>query len=190
MNNSRQTVDPVTLVISEIVRPDRIQEYEAWARGINHAARDFEGYLGTNVIRPRDHAFPEYVTIVKFDNYAHFRTWQASPVCREWLGKVRDLVEERVYQQQSYEPEMWFTLSRAASRKATQPAYHKQVIVGAIAVYPLILLANTLLGPFLKGFHPQLGLLISVFFVSALLTYPVMPWLTRTLDFWLYPKRR
>ncbi|MBF2029411.1 MAG: antibiotic biosynthesis monooxygenase [Oscillatoriales cyanobacterium C42_A2020_001] len=189
MNQSDPDFDPVTLVISEIVKPDRIQEYEAWTRGINHAAREFEGYLGANIIRPRDHAFPEYVTIVKFDNYAHFRTWQVSPICQEWLAKAKDLVDQRVYQRQSYEPEMWFTLSRTATNKPKQPAYYKQVIVGAIAVYPLILLANTLLGPILKGLHPQLALLMSVFFVSALLTYPVMPWLTRTLSFWLYPKR-
>jgi antibiotic biosynthesis monooxygenase (ABM) superfamily enzyme len=66
------------------------------------------------------------------------------------------------------------------------------VILGVLAVYPLILLANWLLDPFLKGFHPLVSLFISVLFVSALLTYPVMPWLTRLLNFWLYPsvKRR
>ncbi|PSN11398.1 antibiotic biosynthesis monooxygenase, partial [filamentous cyanobacterium CCT1] len=65
---------------------------------------------------------------------------------------------------------------------------YKQVVLGVLAVYPLILLANTLLGPLLVGLPPLLALLISVIFVSALLTYPVLPWLSKGLGFWLYPK--
>jgi antibiotic biosynthesis monooxygenase (ABM) superfamily enzyme len=54
-------------------------------------------------------------------------------------------------------------------------------------VYPLILLSNLLLSPLLKELPALLGLLISVIFISALLTYPVMPYLTKMLTFWLYP---
>lgn len=68
------------------------------------------------------------------------------------------------------------------------PPYSKQVVLGVLAVYPLILLANALLGLLLGGLPPLLGLFILVVFVSALLTYPVMPWLSKGLGFWLYPK--
>ncbi|MBE9112840.1 antibiotic biosynthesis monooxygenase, partial [Nodosilinea sp. LEGE 07298] len=68
------------------------------------------------------------------------------------------------------------------------PPYYKQVVLGVLAVYPLILLANGLLGPLLIGLPPLLALFISVIFVSALLTYPIMPWLSKGLAFWLYPK--
>lgn len=189
MNHLHQPSDSITLVVSEVVKPDRVEDYEVWVSGINQAASQFNGYLGTSIIRPRDHTHPEYVTIVKFDNYDHFKIWQTSPVCQEWLSKVADLVVTRTRQQKYYEPELWFTLSPNALRKPSHPAYYKQVILGVMAVYPLILLANVTIAPFLKGLPPNLGLLISVCFVSALLTYPVMPWLTRSLDFWLYPKR-
>lgn len=56
---------------------------------------------------------------------------------------------------------------------------NKKVIIGMTAVYPLILLVNQGVGPFLTGLPPKLALLISVMFVSALMTYPVMPLLTR-----------
>ena len=185
MRNSSQSC-PVTLVISEVVKSDRLDDYEAWTRGINQAARQFEGYLGTDIIRPRDHNYPEYVTIVKFDNYENFRHWRSSAVCQEWLENVQDLVIERTTQQRSG-MELWFTLPKNASYQPPQPAYYKQVIVGAISVYPLILFTNATLGPFLKGLPDKLALFISVVFLSSLLTYPVMPWLTRALSFWLYP---
>jgi uncharacterized protein len=179
--------DPITMVISEIVEPDQIQKYEVWAKDINHAAQQFDGFLGVEVIRPRDHDHPEYVVIVKFDNYLHFRNWSTSPEYQMWIDKSRDLIAARSYQELPTGIELWFNLPNRLKRKIPRAAYYKSVIVGVLAVYPLILLANALLGPFLKPLPSLLGLLISVTFVSALLTYPVMPWLTTLLSGWLYP---
>jgi antibiotic biosynthesis monooxygenase (ABM) superfamily enzyme len=39
----------------------------------------------------------------------------------------------------------------------------------------------------LQGLPALLSLLISVTFISALLSYPVMPYATKLLAFWLYP---
>lgn len=54
-------------------------------------------------------------------------------------------------------------------------------------LYTLAKYNNVLLNPVLKQLPALLGLLISVTFVSALLTYPIMPWLTKLPGFWLYP---
>lgn len=175
-----------TLVISEVVEPSQIQAYEAWSKGFNQAAQQFAGFLGVDVIRPHDHAHPEYVVIVKFDSYAHFRHWRTSPTFQQWVEQGRGLVVDRS-QQQLGGVEMWFTLPPNAANTLPEPAYYKKVVLDVLAVYPLILLADVLLGQFLKPLPPLIGLLISVTFVSALLTYPVMPWLTRLLGFWLYP---
>lgn len=180
---------PITLVISELVQPNQIRHYEAWAAGINQAVQQFEGFLGVDVIRPREHDYPEYVIILKFDNYPHLRIWLASASYRQWIAKSEPFIIRRSRQQLPSGVEVWFNLPASQSPALSQPAYYKKVILGVLSVYPLILLANWLLGPFLLGFHPLLSLLISVIFVSALLTYPVMPWLTQLLNFWLYPSR-
>lgn len=190
MQDPQPQSGPITFVISEVVEPRHIQEYEAWTKGINRAAQQFEGFLGVEIIRPRDHIYPEYVVIVKFDNYAHFREWTASQTYREWMEKSKDLVAERSRQQLPSGIEMWFTLPKNVPHRTSQPAFYKKVVLGVLAVYPLILLANVLLDPLLKGFHPLIGLLISVIFVSVFLTYPVMPWLTKLLNVWLYPSAR
>jgi len=187
MQDLQSQSSPITLVISEVVEPGRLQEYEAWTKGINQAVQQFEGCLGVETIRPRDHDYPEYVVIVKFDQYVNFRHWLASSTYKKWMEKSSNLVAVRSRQQLPSGLEMWFTLPKNSMRKMPQPAYYKQVILGVITVYPLILVANVVIGPFLKGLPPLLGLLISVTFVSALLTYPVMPWLTKLLSFWLYP---
>ncbi len=187
MTNTHPQSEPITLVISEVVKPGRIPEYEIWTRELNMAASQFEGFLGVDVIRPRDSNYPEYVVIVKFDRYTHFRVWLTSPIYKKWLKKARDLIVTRSHQQQSSGLVLWFTLPSHATPMTAQPAYYKMVILGTLSVYPLILLINALLNPFLKGLPPLLSLLISVTVLSALLTYPVMPWLSHLLRFWLYP---
>ncbi len=189
MQNPSLLSDPITLVISEVVDPNKIPQYEAWTKGINQAAQQFEGFLGVEVIRPRDHAYPEYVVIVKFDNYAHCRTWLASATYQAWMARSQEFIADRSQQHLPGGLEVWFSLPRT-SVQASTPPYYKKVILGVLAVYPLILLANWLLNPLLQGLPPLMGLFISVIFVSALLTYPVMPWLTRLLQFWLYPTQR
>jgi uncharacterized protein len=183
---------PITLVISEVVKPSQATAYEAWTKGINRDAQKFEGYLGIDVIRPRDHHHPEYVVIVKFDTYDHLRTWLASPTYRAWMEQSYQLIAARSQQHLPNGLELWFTLPKQQTGLQSplpHPPYYKQVVVGVLAVYPLILLANGLLGPLLAGLPPLLALFISVIFVSALLTYPVMSWLSKGLAFWLYPRK-
>jgi antibiotic biosynthesis monooxygenase (ABM) superfamily enzyme len=182
---------PVTLVISEVVEPSQVSAYEAWTKGINRDASQVDGFLGVEVIRPRDHEHPEYVVIVKFETYEHLRSWLISPIYRDWMDRSYGLIAARSQQQLPSGLEMWFTLPRERSGLRSplpSPPYYKQVVLGVLGVYPLILLANRLLGPLLAGLPSLLGLFISVIFVSALLTYPVMPWLSKKLEFWLYPK--
>jgi uncharacterized protein len=182
-----ESVTPITLVISEVVDLNYVREYEAWTRGINHVAQEFAGFLGVEVISPRVDGYPEYVVIVKFDNYKHFRTWMTSSVYHDWLQKSRHFISARSSQQLPNGMEMWFSLPKNKWTEHTDPPYYKKVILGILAVYPLILLSNLLLNPFLPSLNYFLSLLISVIFVSALLTYPVMPKLTKSLSFWLYP---
>jgi antibiotic biosynthesis monooxygenase (ABM) superfamily enzyme len=190
MQTSQQSSGPITLVISEIVEPDRIEEYEAWTQGINQAVQQFEGCLGVETIRPRDHSHPEYVVIVRFDNYDHFRAWSKSSTYQDWMERSQDLVKARSRQQMPSGMEVWFSLPQNSSQTSQHPTYYKKVILGVLAVYPLILLSNTVLGPLTAAWHPLLAILISCLFVSALLTYPVMPWLSSILSFWLYPPTR
>lgn len=187
MDHSHPSSDPVTLVISEVVAPNRLQDYEAWVRGINQAAQQFEGFRAVDVLRPKDNPYSEYVVIVRFDSYEHLRVWLTSSTYQRWMERSRGLISWKSYQHLPSGLEVWFSFPRPGQPSPTQPSYYKKVVLGVLAVYPLILLSDALLGPVLSGLPPRLGLLVSVIFVSALLTYPVMPLLTKVLSFWLYP---
>ncbi|MDX2256186.1 MAG: antibiotic biosynthesis monooxygenase [Pseudanabaenaceae cyanobacterium bins.39] len=177
----------ITMVISEVVAPHQISEYEAWTKEINQAAQQFAGFIGVDIIRPRDEQHPEYVVIVKFDSYEHYWNWLNSAEYKYWMQQARKFISRRSHQYQPSGLELWFTLPRQYQKQVTAPAYYKQVIIGVLSVYLLILLSNLVISPWLTWLPDLLALLISVTFVSALISYPVMPYLTKVLGFWLYP---
>ncbi|MEM6839770.1 MAG: antibiotic biosynthesis monooxygenase [Cyanobacteria bacterium P01_C01_bin.120] len=186
MGETRPLSEPVTLVVSEIVKPRAIPAYEDWCQGISLATQQFEGFLGVDIIRPRDVHHSEYVVIVRFQTYEHLRRWLKSPSYRSWIKKGSQFF---IAKRQG--TDLWFQLpplNAAGVAVLSDPPYYKKVVLGVMAVYPLILLANVVLDPMLTKLPPLMGLFFSVILVSALLTYPVMPYLSKAMNFWLYPE--
>lgn len=184
--DENEKTTPITLVISEVARLDRIQEYEAWAKGLIQAIEQFEGFIGVDVIRPSDHTHPEYVIIIIFDSYNDLKQCQESPIFAECMDRSQALIVGEAFIQKASGLEIWFTLPDA-SRYMPKPAYYKMVIVSVIAVYSIVLLVEVTLGPYLSRLPFLLSLFISIAIVSVFMTYPVMPYLTHWLNFWLYP---
>jgi hypothetical protein len=184
--SERAAPAPITMVISEVARLDRLQEYEAWAEDLIREVKTFEGFNGLDVIRPSDHAHPEYVIIIIFDEYDHLKLWQESEIYDELMTRSQGLIVGEAQVQKASGMELWFTLPDE-SRFMPKPAYYKMVAISTIGVFSLVLLIDLILGPLLEDLPYLLGLLISVLAVSVFMTYPVMPFLTHWLNSWLYP---
>ncbi len=80
---------PVTVVVSRVVRPDAVPEFERWIDGICREAARFVGHLGATILRPSGPNRPEYVLIFSFDRYEHLRAWNESEVRASWIGRAR-----------------------------------------------------------------------------------------------------
>lgn len=175
----------VGLVISELVRADRIVEYEEWSAGICEAAKSAPGFRARQVIEPRDSTHLEYLIVLKFDTLPNLDLWHESDDCRDWLAKSAAFIERRSHHDPGVGVEMWYTRPDPV---AISPPFWKQVVIGVIAVYPSIILLRWLTTPILAPLKlpPDLNLLISVFLLSCLLTWPLMPMLTRFFNRWLY----
>ena len=187
-----KTLEPVTLVISKVVKPNKNDAYEAWAKGINKVIKRFDGFIGVDVIRPRDHTHNEYVVIIRFENIDALNKWQTSPICRSWLSNAEELIETQSKYQKSDDLEFWFTLPEQDLNLTTpqNPPYYKKVVVGILSVYPLIMLSNIFIAPYTSELPYLLRVLVSVVVISSLMSYPMIPWISKLLGFWLYPKTK
>lgn len=177
---------PVTAVISQRV-PARYQvEYERWMQGISEAARQFPGHMGITVIRPEAGICVEFVIILKFDCYSNLKRWLDSEERQQWLAKAQPFIAKQNQIQILTGFETWFTLPARAVQGT--PARYKMAILTTFAVFVAVNLFNPILLPFLTQFLPQLlASLVATYVVVLVLTYGVMPRLTRLFRRWLYP---
>lgn len=87
MSAARHTAAPapVTAVIAQRVRPERIEQYQAWQEEVNRTVASFAGFLGTEVIEPADG--DEWTIIYRFDCASNLEAWLTSPARRERLER-------------------------------------------------------------------------------------------------------
>lgn len=185
--SQKQESQQVTAIISHLVRSGREQGYEEWIRGISAAAKTFEGHQGVNIIRPRDRTHPEYVVVLRFDRYANLKRWLQSDTRRDWIEQLTPLIEKPEEIQALTGLETWFNLPKSPLK--APPPRHKMALVTWLGVFVTLATLSRLLAPLLLTLPVLINQLITTGLVVFLLTYFVMPRLTRLFRRWLYPAK-
>ena len=187
---------PITLVITRRAKAGNIVEFESWLDGIIHEAMKFEGHMGVNIIRPPDMSNPEYVIILRFDNFENLAKWEKSEIRKKWIENGKDLIEGKAKVEKQTGLEFWFTPSsvRASTTVVEQspppppPRYKMAIVVIGI----IFVLVSTLLPQVQQatvGLPVLLSTLLGVAIMVLLMTYVIMPSVTRLLRPWLLKKR-
>jgi antibiotic biosynthesis monooxygenase (ABM) superfamily enzyme len=179
---------PVTAVASRRVKPGREEEFEEWVSGITATAAEFPGYLGSNIFRPSSPDDNEYQIVFKFDHASDLERWQNSEERRRWNMWGRDMLHEKPRIRVLTGLETWFTLPSKESDPP--PPRYKMAMITWLAVFPLATVMFMLLNPLLGGSSVVLRTLVFTVVMVTLMTYVVMPRMTRLFSFWLYPKRK
>lgn len=184
MIEEQTTVAPVTVIFTWEVAAGREAEFEQWAHGITDAATRFPGHLGANWLRPAPGKH-DYHTVLRFDKLEHFTAWEQSPERAAWLARAATYVRE--HKLQSTGLESWFTLP--GLHPVQPPPRWKMYLTTLLAVFPLSLMLQLSIAPFLSRSVLVLRTAALSFVLVTLLTFLVMPHLTKLLRFWLYPER-
>ena len=172
---------PLTVVATWKVQPGKEAAFEEWHRGLSAAATRFPGHLGVSVMRP-SHATGEYVVIFKFDTYEHLAAWQNSAERREWLRRAAGLKADATRYQSGYGLEFWF----ASPDAHAPPPRWKMAAVTTLALYPVVNLLIIALNPLIGGWSIWTGGLVALPLTIILMTYLVMPAMTRLFSRWLF----
>ncbi len=179
-----RSLDSVTAVVEQRVRPDSIEPYERWLQEIVPLAARFPGHRGVNVIRP--HAGSTAYTItIRFDSLAHAQDWFDSNARHELLLQAQPWLETHEKLKTVSGLEFWFK----SPEDKPVPRY-KQFILTLSAIYPLTMLVPALVRPAFEG-SPFPGNFFVEHFASAavvvaLMVYLVMPRVTRLASRWLH----
>jgi uncharacterized protein len=193
-NNDNKDSKPVTVIVKRIAKKDKIKEFEEWLSGIAKEVSKQEGSMGIDIIKPTNYhkSKLEYVIIFRFNNYDNLAKWEKSSIRNEWLQKGRKLVESDPDVQKMTGLEFWFTpyFKEESSPliPLKPPPRYKMVIV----TIPVISILISTLVPQIHVLTEMLlipspvRLVIAIAITVLLMTYVIMPILTKLLRHWLF----
>jgi hypothetical protein len=182
----RAATGPLTVIATRRVRAGHERAYEAWLAEIHAETRGFPGYLGAHVVRPAAGGELEYTNILRFASLASLRAWEESEARRAWLARLpADAVEGEARFERRGGMELWLTPDAAKA-----PVRWRMAIVVIAVVYALILILSPIVNLAIPGAPFHLRLFATVTVEVFLMTYVLMPRVTRALDRWLFPRDR
>jgi len=186
MTMKKEADTPVTVSIARKVRLGAEADYEDWLRRISQVAINFPGHQGVHILKPSAKTGGEYVLIVGFSSYTHQKSWEESSERQTFLDELEQkrLIEGETQIKKVSGLEFWFSLPEVPAN--AHPNRHKMAIVLIVVVFSLLLLINFALGPWLNALPFILKLAVMVIGQVLLMTYLVMPAVTRVLKTWLY----
>jgi antibiotic biosynthesis monooxygenase (ABM) superfamily enzyme len=176
---------PVTTTMSRRVKPGHERFYEQFLEGIIAAARQFPGHLSVEVFRPEDASAGEYRVVYRFDTGEHLAAWLDSDERAAWLERAEPHVIGSLRTQFLTGLETWFTIPGRPN--APPPPAYKMALLTWVTIFPLITLVVVVLGPLIDGLPLVLRLAITTAVTVPIMTWLVMPRVTRLLHRWLYP---
>jgi hypothetical protein len=177
--------EPVTVVVRRRVKPGSEAAFESAMREFIQFALAFPGNRGINVLRPPPDGPREYTVVDRFADPAARQAFKASPDYGAWMRRLRELTEHEPQIEEQGGLGGWFT---PHVPRSSMPSKLKMGAVTYLGVLPLTAALPPLFAWLLPAWHPQLANVLVTALIVTLLSWPVMPLLTRLFGSWLYGK--
>lgn len=188
---------PITVSIRREVDPARISEATAWVQtGLNLAAKH-PGFLGSGWVRNGEDSQVWHM-LYRFTGDDTLEAWERSPEREWWLSMGQGFVRsERTKRRTGIEG--WFDepatgsitvvdAATGATEVVTAPPRWKQAVAIWLGFFPLNVGFTYLMNP-IPGWGDVLPIwlrvLITTLVLTPIMTYWVLPWVTRSLRNWL-----
>ncbi|HUJ58324.1 MAG TPA: antibiotic biosynthesis monooxygenase [Kofleriaceae bacterium] len=180
--------DPVTVVATRRVKPGREPDYEAWLGKLIRDASSLPGFLGSVIQRPPPAGPREYTSIFRFDSVEHLRAFEASELRRRALAEVVAYVEADAVWNELTGLEVWF--AAPPGTVVPQPSRLRMALLLIAVVFGLVFSIGKVVALALAPAPLPLRLFVTIAIEVFVMTYVVMPPLTRRLARWIYPRTR
>jgi antibiotic biosynthesis monooxygenase (ABM) superfamily enzyme len=177
----------VTTAVTRRVKPGHEAQYEEFLEGVIATASRFPGYLGTEIFRPDRHG-DNYRIVYRFDDAGHLRDWLDSDEHAAWLARAEPHAAGATQTQFLTGLESWFTLP--ADPGAPPPPPCKMALLTWITIFPLISGIVAAFGPTLGSIPLVPRTAITTAIAVPVMTWILMPRVTRLLQHWLFPRQQ
>jgi len=173
---------PIHVAITRRVRPGCEAEFQLALREFFHASFAHGGVLGaTMIVPPPGSDSREFGILRTFANEKERDDFYSSPLFEGWQRKCEPLTETNAWTHRPLHGlEAWFRSPH------NPPPRWKMAVATFLGVFPVATVLGLVIGPSIKSWHFLVGNALFNFCVVVVLTWIVMPLLTRALHHWLH----
>jgi uncharacterized protein len=182
-SHSRRPAGTASSVFAYRVRPGCEAQFQDWRRRILEAARQWEGFLGTESFDTLEAGEPEFLSVVRFDSRPRLDAWLGSEARKILIREVQGYVDNFRLRRIGSGFEGWFEFGPTAH----PPARWRQGLLILSALFPVLLFVRFAVGPVFGRLPVPVALLLTLAINMGILTYLVMPIYSQRMRFWLQP---
>jgi uncharacterized protein len=179
--------ETVTVVVTRKVKRGRESEYEDWLRRLLEESKSMKGYLGATIQKPAPGS-TEYTSIFRFDTVDNLRRFEESELRSKYLREVVDYVEEDAIWKKITGLEFWFSPPKGTI--IPQPSRFRMALVMIAVVFGLVISIGQIVGIVAAEVPSYVRLFVTISIEISLMTYVLMPRITRLLAEWIYPSSK
>lgn len=174
-NNS----SPMTVVFDRTVKQGKEAEYELWYKDLIALSEKSPGHLSTQVFKQGR----RYITSQQFSSSQALNSWLESDERRSQIVRLAELTEKAPEPQSLSGLEPWFELPGQVAPHAPK---WKMALITFGVIYTLVTILSYTLMPFIVDWPIIIRSLAFPLVIVPLMTYLIMPRLTKLLRKWLY----
>jgi antibiotic biosynthesis monooxygenase (ABM) superfamily enzyme len=167
------------MMITRHIEVDRHRDFLSWLRQGEILAAGFPGFLGSGVLQPPEGG-DTYQIVLRFQDEGSLARWEGSLPRRMWLERGKLLVRASKVDRISG-MDSWFGPRRDA------PPRWKQAFSIWLVYFPTLLLFNAVFGQRLAEMSMFWRVLITTASMSPVLSFVLIPLVSRVLRRWLTP---
>jgi antibiotic biosynthesis monooxygenase (ABM) superfamily enzyme len=177
--------ESVTVVVTRRVKSGYESQYENWLKRLLEEAKSMKGYIGATVQKPAP-GTTEYTSIFRFDNVENLRKFEESEIRAKYLSEVMNYVESDAIWKKFSGLEFWFSPPKGTI--VPQPSRFRMALVMIVVVYGLVISIGQLVAMLVGDVIPSyVRLFVTISIEIFLMTFVLMPRLTKLLAKWIYP---
>jgi len=178
-----RSIVPIHVAITRRVKPGRQAEFQQALREFFQTSFAHGGVLGaTMIVPPPGSGSNEFGILRTFADEKERADFYASPVFKAWEEKCAPLTESGSWTyRELHGLEAWFR------SPAGPPPKWKMSVATLLGVFPLAMFLHLTLDPVIRDWHFTLRNAVFNAAVVVLLSWVVMPIVTRLLRGWLQP---
>ena len=175
--------EPVKVVFERRVSPGAEAAFLLWSERFVDAASRFPGHEGASVLSVPP-AESHYV-LLRFASASDLERWQHSAEYAALIREADLLGAAGGYSETRTGMETWFTLPEKPA-PVMPPAKWKMALITWLGLFPIVVALGYVFGPF--GLPRPIEQAVSTMIPVVMLTWVVIPVLTRLFYAWLYPE--